>query len=117
MPVDLARQSSTNRAPARTPLRVLVQSRSCRPRLENRRVSLADVSGLRGRRARSLANAWGSLAPLMFGHLVVCDFGSDHDVMKICGRILSNTTQVTHVFEAGRREARSEVQVAGEPAF
>jgi hypothetical protein len=53
----------------------------------------------------------------MFGHLVVCDFGSDHNVVKICGRILSNTTQVTHVFEAARREARSEVQVVGKPAF
>jgi len=31
---------------------------------------------------------------LMLGDLVVCELGSDHDVTKICGRILSNTTQV-----------------------
>src|SRR5436190_15168147 len=117
MPVDPACQSSTNPAPATTPLRVLVQSRSCTLPLETRRALLVDVPGLSGRRARSLANAWGSLVPRVLGYLVVREFGSDHNVMKIFGRILSNTTQVTHVFEAGRREARIEVQVIGKPAL
>ena len=43
----------------------------------------------------------------MAGDLVMCEFGSDHDVMKICGRILSNNPQVTHVFESGRRQVRN----------
>ena len=43
----------------------------------------------------------------MLGDFVVCQFGANHDVMKICGRILSNTTQVTQVFEAACRSELS----------
>src|SRR5262245_15712312 len=31
--------------------------------------------------------------------LVMCELGSDHDVVEMCGRILSNHPQATHAFE------------------
>src|SRR5262249_22247505 len=34
------------------------------------------------------------------GNREVCEFGSDHDLIKICGRILSNNPQVIYAFEA-----------------
>jgi hypothetical protein len=40
----------------------------------------------------------------MAGDLVMCEFRADHDVMKMCWRILSNNPHVTHLFEAGRRK-------------
>jgi hypothetical protein len=40
----------------------------------------------------------------MAGDLVMYEIGADHDVMKICGRILSNTTQVIHVFAGCSKE-------------
>jgi hypothetical protein len=30
---------------------------------------------------------------------VVCEFGADHDVNEICGRIVSNNPYVTHSFD------------------
>src|SRR5205807_4991636 len=37
--------------------------------------------------------------------------GSDHDVMEMCERILSNNTQVTHAFEAGHRKELTRSQL------
>ena len=53
--------------------------------------------------------------PLMLGDLVMCEFRADHDVTKMCGRILSNNPHVTHVFEAGRRKEFATFQCAGKP--
>jgi hypothetical protein len=51
--------------------------------------------------------------------LVMCEFGSDHVGTKMWSRILTNTTQVTQVFEAGLKpgagRTEREVSVGEKP--
>ena len=45
----------------------------------------------------------------------MCEFRADHDVTQICGRIVSNTAQVTRVFEAGAKRSPEDNQVDVKP--